>query len=191
MMTLARGARWMLGPLLAGFLVAPLPSAWAQELEEEFRIGTGDVLRIDVWKDDDLSSTVRVRPDGVIAMPVVGEFKVAGRTTADVQVQLKAALSEFLTAPSVTVIVEEINSRKVYVTGYVASPGAYDLLGPTRLMQAIALAGGTTEFAKEDRIVVLREPGGERFQASVKAITSGQQPDDNILLRPGDTVIVP
>ena len=88
-------------------------------------------------------------------------------------------------------IVEEINSRKVFVTGKVATPGAYDLTQPTRVLQAIAMAGGTTNFAKTDRIVVLRDGGGERFEVSIKAIAKGHQLDGNILLRPGDTIIVP
>jgi len=161
----------------------------AQQPDTDFRIGLGDVLRIAVWKDADLSSTVRVRPDGVIAMPLAGELKVVGMTPAEVQKQLTARLGEFVTAPSVTVIVEEIHSRKIYVTGAVATPGVYDLIAPTRLLQAIAMAGGTTEFAKEDRIVVVREQ--ERFRANLKAILSGDQPEGNLLLRPGDTILVP
>jgi polysaccharide export outer membrane protein len=158
---------------------------------EPFRIGAGDVLRIDVWKEPDLSSTVTVRPDGVISLPVVGDFKAAGLTPEDVQTQLAAALGEFVTAPSVTVIVEEIKSRKIFVTGKVATPGVYDLNQPTRVLQAIALAGGTIDFAKTDRIVVLRDGGGQRFKVSMKAIAKGRHLEDNILLLPGDTIIVP
>ena len=132
-----------------------------------------------------------MRPDGVISMPVVGDFKAAGLTPEDVQTQLAAALGEFITAPSVTVIVEEIKSRKIFVTGKVATPGVYDLTQPTRVLQAIAMAGGTTDFAKTDRIVVLRDGASERFQVNMKAIAKGHHLEDNILLRPGDTIIVP
>jgi polysaccharide export outer membrane protein len=176
--------------LVSLFLLGQLPVA-AQDTEEEYRIGAGDVLRIAVWKDNDLSSTVKVRPDGVIAMPLVGELRVAGRTPLEVQADVTKVVNEFVTAPYVTVIVEEINSRKIYLAGNVAHPGVYDLLQPTRLMQAIAMAGGTTEFAKEDRVVVIRDgENGKRFEASMKAIARGKY-SDNILLKPGDTIVIP
>jgi polysaccharide export outer membrane protein len=163
----------------------------AQEGAESFRIGTGDVLRIDVWKEPDLSSTVTVRPDGIISLPVVGDFKAAGLTPEEVQTQLAAALGEVITAPTLTVIVEQVNSRKIFVTGKVATPGVYDLTQPTRVLHAIALAGGTTDFAKTDRIVVLRDGARERLKVNMKAIAKGRHLDDNILLQPGDTIIVP
>jgi polysaccharide export outer membrane protein len=171
--------------------LAAFSTTRAQETEEAYRIGTGDVLRVAVWKEPEFSSSVTVRPDGMISIPVAGDFLVAGRTPAEVQTQLAKAIGEFITAPSVTLIVEQINSRKVFVTGMVAEPGMYDLIRPMRLMQAIAMAGGTTDFAKTDRVVVLRENPVERFEISVKAITTGDRPEGNILLRPGDTVIVP
>lgn len=185
----SRGARWKLSLILVGFL-ASLQTVRAEEPEEAFRIGMSDVLQIAVWKEKDLSTTVQVRPDGMISIPVVGEFKVAGRTPKEVELQLAAALGEFVMAPSVTVIVEQINSLKIFVTGNVTTPGVYDVIRPTRVLQAIALAGGTTAFAKTDRIVVLREGAEGRFEVNLKAITRGRQ-GDNILLRPGDTIIVP
>jgi polysaccharide export outer membrane protein len=169
---------------------APAAAA-AQEDAAAFRIGTGDVLRIDVWKEPDLSATVTVRPDGVISLPVVGDFKAAGLTPEEVQTQLTAALGEFITAPTLTVLVEQVNSRKIFVTGKVSSPGVYDLTQPTRVLHAIALAGGTVEFAKTDRIVVLRDGASQRFKVNMKAIAKGRHLDDNILLQPGDTIIVP
>jgi polysaccharide export outer membrane protein len=197
MTTLPSFWRRLLAPILvvalamAGLQPAVAQEATPQAAEDEYRIGVGDVLRIAVWKDQDLSSTVKVRPDGVIAMPLVGELRVSGRTPADVQAEVTKVVNEFVTAPYVTIIVEEINSRKIYLAGAVARPGVYDMLQPTRLMQAIAMAGGTTEFAKEDRVVVIREgEGGKRFEASMKAIARGKF-SDNLLLRPGDTIIIP
>jgi polysaccharide export outer membrane protein len=192
MRALSRPAR---SPFLVIIFAASLTALEAQEQPqvevEPFRIGTGDVLRIDVWKEPDLSSTVTVRPDGVISLPVVGDLKAAGLTPEEVQTKLAAALGEFITAPSVTVIVDEIKSRKIFVTGKVATPGVYDLTQPTRVLQAIALAGGTIDFAKTDRIVVLRDGGGQRFKVNMKAIAKGRHLEDNILLLPGDTIIVP
>ena len=121
MRALSRPARWSPFLVLVILVAASLTALEAQEKaeqqgteeqEEPFRIGAGDVLRIDVWKEPDLSSEVTVRPDGVISLPVVGDFKAAGLTPEDVQTQLAAALGEFVTAPSVTVIVQEIKSRK-------------------------------------------------------------------------------
>ena len=193
MRALLRPARWspFLVIIFAASLTALEAQAQAQVEAEPFRIGIGDVLRIDVWKEPDLSSKVTVRPDGVISLPVVGDFRAAGLTPEDVQTQLAAALGEFVTAPLVTVIVEEIKSRKIFVTGKVATPGVYDLTQPTRVLQAIAMAGGTIEFAKTDRIVVLRDGGSERFQVNMKAIAKGHHLEDNILLQPGDTILVP
>jgi polysaccharide export outer membrane protein len=186
-------APWLAAVVLTVSLAAPMAApVWAQDGEEEteaYTIGPGDVLRIAVWKEEDLTSVVKVRPDGIIAMPLVGELVVTGRTPADVQAQVTEIVNQFVTAPYVTVIVEEINSRKIYLAGNVAKPGVYDLLQPTRLLQAIAMAGGTTEFAKEDRVVVLRTTG-KRFEASMKMIARGKY-TDNILLRPGDTIIIP
>jgi polysaccharide export outer membrane protein len=190
-MVRSRRYRWPLAIVFVTSLLPAFSATRAQESPEVYRIGTGDVLRIAVWKEPEFSTTVTVRPDGMISIPVAGDFQVAGRMPAEVQAQLAKAIGEFITTPSVTLIVEQINSRKVFVTGMVATPGVYDLIRPMRLMQAIALAGGTTDFAKTDRVVVLREDPVERFEISVKAITTGDRPEGNIQLRPGDTIIVP
>jgi polysaccharide export outer membrane protein len=198
MRALSRPARW--SPFLVLVILFAVSLALqaqeeaqeeAQESAEAFRIGAGDKLRIDVFKEPDLSGSVTVRPDGVISMAVVGDFKAAGLTPEDLQTQLAAALGEYITAPTVTVIVEEINSRQIFVTGKVATPGVYDLTQPTRVLQAIALAGGTTDFAKTDRIVVLRDGARQRYRVNMKAIAKGNRLEENFLLQPGDTIIVP
>lgn len=156
-------------------------------------IGVGDVLGISVWKNPELQVTVPVRPDGRISVPLVGDLEVVGLAPSRVQEQLQRAYEQFITAPGVSVVVTEINSRKVFILGEVLNSGVYDILQPTKLMQALAMAGGLTEWAKEDQVIVLRDEGTtqRRWRLSLKAITSGRSPEDNLLLLPGDTVIVP
>ncbi|MGB5160097.1 MAG: polysaccharide biosynthesis/export family protein [Thermoanaerobaculia bacterium] len=156
-------------------------------------IGVSDVLTLSVWREDQLQVTVPVRPDGRIVVPLLGEIEVVGRTPMEVQADLTKGYEEFVTAPAVSLVVTEINSRKVYVLGEVKEPGVFDILRPIKLLQVLAMAGGFTDFAKKDEVVVIREgtQGDLRFEFSVKAITTGRSPEDNILLFPGDTIYVP
>lgn len=178
---------------------APL---WAQTISDgspgsldhlTYRMEPGDVITVSVWKSGELGATVPIRPDGLISLPLIGEVRVVGKTPEEVRIELTEAFQEFVTAPSVSVVIEQINSWKVFVLGEVQAPGAYDVLKPMTLMQLIAMAGGTTEFAKKDEIVVLRNDGTteKRTVVSMKAITSGRETGQNIVLRPGDTVVVP
>ncbi len=160
----------------------------------DYRIGVGDVLRISVWRNPELGATLPVRPDGRLSLPLVGEVEVAGRTPEALREALGESFSRFVTAPAVSVVVEKINSLRVFVTGEVREPGVYDILQPTKLMQALAMAGGLTEYAKKDRVVILRDLGAggdQRIEVSINDITSGKDPAGNIRLRTGDTVIVP
>lgn len=162
------------------------PSAYA--------IGPGDVLEISVWKNPDLTSTVPVRPDGRISVPLLGDVQAAGMTPLALKQTLTDGYKEYVTAPGVSVVVKEIHSRKIYVTGEVATPGVYDLQPRAKLMQALALAGGLTPYAK-GRVVVLRDSrdgkGDRRFEIEIGSIVSGKKPQDNLLLEPGDTLVVP
>ena len=157
-----------------------------------YAIGPGDVLEISVWKNPDLSVTVPVRPDGRISVPLLGDVKAAGMTPLALKQTLTNGYKEYVTAPGVSVVVKEIHSRKIFVTGEVAKPGEFDLQPRTKLMQALALAGGLTPYAK-GRVVVLRDDGRQdkRYEIEIGAIVSGKRPQDNLLLRPGDTLIVP
>lgn len=159
----------------------------------EYVIGVSDILTLSVWREEQLQATVPVRPDGRIVVPLLGEIDVVGRTPLEVQAELTTGYEGFVTAPAVSLVVKEINSRKIYVLGEVEEPGVFDILTPTRILQALAMAGGFTEFAKKDDVVVIRDgaEGGSRFEVSVKAITAGKSPNDNILLLPGDTIYVP
>lgn len=185
--------RVAVGRVCRAALLVVLTAGSAAQAQQSYSIGLADELRISVWKDDELTVDTVVRPDGKITVPLVGEIPVLGRTPAEVQAELTKRLEEYVTAPAVSVIVEAINSRKVYVTGNVNNSGEYDLVQPLRLMHVIAMAGGLNEFAKRDSIVVLREGanGVERIEVSVKAITSGNRLESNLLLRPGDTIFVP
>lgn len=175
---------------------------WAQQGSSElepsnlkvYRLGVGDVVTVSVWKNEDLGAVVPVRPDGRITVPLVGEIAVAGKTPMEVQAMLTAKFREYVTAPAVSVVINQINSWKVYILGEIRAPGEFDIIRPTRLVQALAMAGGFTEFANKNEIVVLRgrsDGGEERMVLSVKNITSGKTLSDDILLRPGDTIIVP
>ena len=171
---------------------APPPVA-APAGDSSYIIGVGDLLKVSVWKNPDLQAEVPVRPDGRISVPLIGEVHVAGLTPLEVQALLTDHYTRFVTAPSVSVLVTQINSRKVFILGQVRESGAFDILQPTNVMQALAMAGGLTEFAKTNKIVVLREINGvkKRWQVNLDAVASGKRPEDNMLLEPGDTIIVP
>jgi polysaccharide export outer membrane protein len=158
-----------------------------------YAIGIGDVVEISVWKSPELGVTVPVRPDGRISVPLLGDIQAAGMTPLALKGTLKDGFAEFVTAPEVSVVIKEINSRKVFVTGEVASPGAYDLQPRTKLMHVLALAGGLTPYAKK-RAVILRDREGDeerRYTIDLDGIISGKRPKDNIILQPGDTIFFP
>lgn len=160
---------------------------------EPYLIGLGDILEVSVWKNEELAVRVPVRPDGRISLPLVGEVEVAGLTPSAVRNLLSVKYEDFITGPGVSVVVAEINSRKIFIMGEVMSSGVYDIVQPTRLMQALAMAGGLTNFAKKDQVVLLRDIDGQqqRTVVSIKEIESGRNLDGNIRLWPGDTIIVP
>lgn len=157
-----------------------------------YAIGMGDILEITVWKNPELSTTAPVRPDGRISVPLLGDVQAAGMTPLALRQTLMEGFKEYVTAPDVAVMVKEIHSRKVFITGEVATPGAYDLQPRTKLMQALALAGGLTPYAK-GRVVVLRDQrdgrSDRRFDVEIGEIISGKRTADNLLLQPGDTLI--
>lgn len=166
-----------------------------------YAIGIGDVIDISVWKNPELSVTVPVRPDGRVSVPLLGDVQAAGMTPRALTEDLARRFKEFVTAPSVSVVIKEIHSRKVFVTGEVATPGAYDLQPRTKLMQVLAMAGGLTPYAKR-KVVVLRDAresgdpkdaakADTRMEFDLDAIISGKRPEFNVVLQPGDTLIFP
>ena len=159
-----------------------------------YAIGIGDVLEISVWKNPELAVTTPVRPDGRISVPLLGDVQASGMTPLALRQTLTDRFKEYVTAPGVSVVIKEINSRKVFVTGEVKTPGSYDLQPRTKLMQAVAMAGGLTPYAKR-KVIVLRDSrdgqNDRRFEVDLDDIVSGKKPADNLVLLPGDTLIVP
>lgn len=162
-------------------------------LPPEYVIGPEDVLGVVFWREPDLSGDVTVRPDGRITIPVIGEIQAAGRKPDILQDEIAKAAGKYITSVNVVVIVRTINSRKVFVTGRVTTPGAYPLVQPLSVMQAIALAGGLTEFADPKGITILRNEHGKSrtVQFNYQDVARGKSLEQNILLLPGDTVVVP
>jgi polysaccharide export outer membrane protein len=159
----------------------------------DFVIGPDDVLAIIFWREQDLSSEVAVRPDGKISLPLLNEIQAAGLTPEQLRATLTQAANRYVEDPAVTVVVKAINSRKVFITGQVSKPGPYALSGPTTVLQLIAMAGGVEEYAKADRIVVMRTEGGRTISRkfNYKQVSQGKNLQQNIELKPGDTIIVP
>ena len=158
---------------------------------EEYRLGAGDKLRIEVYKDAQLSQSVQVRPDGKVTLPLIGDVAAAGLTPIELRDQIAKALTEYVTNPTVTVIVVEATASTAYVMGEVNHPGAVNLQAPLTILQALALAGGLKDFADVKNIRILRPStsGVETITFNYKdALKSTRAP---IYLRPGDTVVVP
>ena len=187
-------AALLLAAGLAGQVLAQAVTRTDGDPPNAYAIGAGDILEISVWKNPDLTTTVPVRPDGRISVPLLGDVQAAGMTPLALKQTLTDGYKEYVTAPGVSVVVKEIHSRRIYVSGEVAKPGAYDLEPRTKLLQALALAGGLTPYAK-GRVVVLRDTRDgkqdRRFEIAIGAIVSGKRPQDNLLLQPGDTLVVP
>jgi len=160
---------------------------------DSYVIGSEDILYIHVWKDETLSKTVSVRMDGKISIPLIDEIKAAGLTPLQLKEKLTEKLKEYLDAPTVTVIVMEANSFKVYISGQVRAPGVLRLRSETSLAQAISMVGGFTDWAKQSKIIIIRKEEGKekRFTINYKRIIEGKDLDSNILLKAGDTIIVP
>jgi polysaccharide export outer membrane protein len=156
-------------------------------------IGEQDGLAITVWKEKELSGAVVVRPDGKITVPLVGEIKVVGMTPVQLQTLLGEKLKPFVTVPQVTVAVTEIRSRKVYLIGHAAREGPFMINSSTTVLQIIAQAGGLKDFAKRKKIYILRQNGKEqtRIAFNYDDAIKGKNPEQNILLQPGDTIVVP
>ena len=166
----------------------------AKPHDDEFVIGNGDVLAISVWKQPDLSRSIPVRSDGKISLPLIGDIRATGQTPLKLEEDLTHRLQPYLNEPEVTVIVEQINSQKFNILGKVAKPGSYSLVNSTTVLDAIALAGGCREFAKQKSIYILRRhPDGSeaRFPFNYQDVIKGKNTAQNIELQPRDTVVVP
>jgi len=158
-----------------------------------YLIGSEDVLSIVFWRDKDMSADVVVRPDGKITLPLLNEVQAAGLTPEQLRARLTEAASKYVEEPTASVVVKEIHSRNVFVTGNVAKPATYALNGDTTVLQLIAMAGGLQEYADSKHIVVIRAENGKSqyLKFNYNEVLKQKNPAQNIVLRPGDTVVVP
>ena len=161
--------------------------------DPSYKIGPQDVLRIDVWKEAEISRSVPVRPDGKISLPLLNDVQASGLTAMELANVITEGLKKFINSPQVTVSVFEINSRRVYVTGEVTRPGAFPLLPNMTVLQALTSAGGFTQFARTKKIYVLRSESGRQVKHpfNYNDVVKGNHQEDNIVLQPGDTIVVP
>jgi polysaccharide biosynthesis/export protein len=172
-------------PLVIATPVTPPPG---------YVIGPDDVLQVLYWREKDMSAEVTVRPDGKITLPLLNDVQAGGLTPDQLRDKIDELSKKFLQEdPTVTVAVKAINSRKVFITGSVNKPGPYPLTAPTTVLQVIAMAGGLTEFANQSKIGVMRQENGKlvRYPFNYKDVAKGKNLEQNIELKPGDTVIVP
>ncbi len=171
---------------------APQPAI--DESNQSFAIGPEDVLVVSVWKEPEISRTVTVRADGKISLALLGDVQASGKTPQQLQTEITSKLSAYMANPTVTVIMQEIKSRRISVLGKVSHPGSYLLTNSTSVLEAIAMAGGLRDFAKQGSIYVLRyqSDGSQvRLPFNYKDVLKGDSHGQNIQLQPRDTVVVP
>jgi polysaccharide export outer membrane protein len=168
-------------------------STQASPTDLDYKIGPQDILRVDVWKEPDITRDVPVRPDGKISLPLLSDVQAAGLTPTQLADAIRDGLKKFITDPQVTVTIKEINSRRVFVTGEVVRPGAFPLLPQMTILQILSSCGGFTQFANTKKIYVLRTEDGKQTKIPVnyKDLVSGKKPEQNFVLQSGDTIVVP
>jgi polysaccharide biosynthesis/export protein len=156
-------------------------------------IGAQDVLSIVFWRDKDMSADVTVRPDGKISLPLVNEIQAAGFTPEQLRARINESASKFVQEPNASVVVRDIRSRNVFITGSVNKPGTLPLMNDMNVLQLIALAGGLQEFANSKNILVIRTENGRQqyHKFNYKDVVNQKNIEQNIILKPGDTVVVP
>ena len=170
-------------------------------LTEEYRIAPGDVLQVFVWREPDLSREIRVRTDGLVTVPLLGDLSAVNKTPKNFATELAQSLGKFITSPNVTVTVSYSSTQRFFILGQVTKAGEFPLLGRTTLLQALALAGGFQEYAKTEEVKVVRQEitivdGRARSREIVlpvnyKALAQGQNLHQNFLVKPGDVIVVP
>ncbi len=180
-------------PPPAGASRAPQPARPPVE-RPSYAIMPGDVLRVSVWKEPDLTGEVTVRPDGKITLPLLGDVEVVGRSPQQLGVELGEGLRRFVEDPRVTVAVAQANSARFYIIGQVSKPGVYPLTGRITIIQALSLAGGFLPFAKRDKVAIVRDLNGvqTRIPINYEKLEKGKNLQQlNVLLQGGDTIVVP
>ena len=171
----------------------PAPEPAPAPANEEYVIGPDDVLHINVWKENELSGQVAVRPDGKVSLALLNDIQAAGNTPTQLAAQIAERLKQYVTDPRVTVTVVAMNSRKIFIMGEVSRAGAFPMLPNMTLMQALSSAGGFSPYANTKKMYLLRTENGKQTKMPInyKALISGNAPEQNIPLKPGDTIVVP
>ena len=177
---------------LTGILFWVVPTL-AQTESPAYRIGSNDILNIHVWQEPELTRDVTVTPDGRITFPLIGNVIAQGRTVTELKVIITNKLKKYVTAPEVTVIVNESRSMTIYTIGKINAPGPYPLAPNMTVLQALSTAGGFTEWADTKNILIVRREGKKEVQLRFnhKEFISGKRLEQNIVLKPNDTIIVP
>lgn len=177
------------GPAPAS-VATPVP---ALAVPADYVIGPDDILSVLFWRDKEMSADVVVRPDGRITLPLLNDVVAGGATPEQLKDRISEQAARFVEDPSVTVVVKQINSRKVFVTGNVGRQGAYPLSGPSTVLQMLSLAGGVAEFADAKKILIMRTENGQQkvLKFNLRDVMKGKNLQQNVLLKPGDTIVVP
>lgn len=177
-----------------------IPEAFSQEVDgnpevtnqitqSDYLIGPEDVLEITVWKNAELSRVVIVRPDGRISLPLIGDVQASGRSPDELRKAIVKKLQEYQETVVVSVIVQAVNSYRIFMLGEIRAPGPYTLKRKTSILQVISIAGGFTAFASKNNIILIRE--GERIKVRFDDLVKGGDNDADLVLKPGDTIFVP
>ena len=188
-------AFWSFGGLgLAGQQAGSQPQLGAAKGQAEYVIGMGDVLKIMVWKEPDLTCELAVRSDGRISLPLVGDVQAAGQTIGGLKKTLEQRYAKLITDPAVSVMLTQSKSRRYYIIGQIKQPGEFPIDFPITVLQALAKSGGFLDWAKKDKITIVRR--GEEGQESIlpfdyEALVAGHNQQQNVLVQPGDTIVVP
>ena len=169
------------------------PAAPPPGVGPSYIIQPGDVLEIQVWKEQEISKTVPVRPDGKISLPLINDVQAAGLNASQLTAELSERFKKFISEPQVTVIVTQVNSQRIYVMGEVLRGGTYPLLPGMTVLQGLSDAGGFTPFANPKKIYVLRDQGGKQAKLpfDYNGVVKGRKPEENVPLLAGDTIVVP
>ena len=172
---------------------APVAAAPDVVVPPGYVIGAEDLLTIVYWRDKDMTSEAQVRPDGRIALPLLNDVQAAGLTPEQLREKLTEESKKYMEDPNITVVVRQINSRKVFITGEVNRPGPYPLVSQTSVLQLLAMAGGLREYANSKKIVIMRTENGKQINLmfNYKDVIAGKNLKQNVELKPGDTVVVP
>jgi polysaccharide export outer membrane protein len=189
-----RIGRWLSALIAVSAFAAGLaPSVSTAAAQTDYVLQAGDLVNVSVWREPDLDRTLLIRPDGGISFPLAGDITAAGKTVDQLTSDIVAKLTQYIPSPVVTVSLQENLGNRIYVAGRVARPGVYLVNQDVTVVQALAMAGGVTPFADLKDIKILRREGGlERaIPFNYKQVERGQRLEQNIVLKPGDTVLVP